>query len=103
ATMPPENAPEYGMLYYAQHLEDLHPHVDLLYYRELTENGWRAAWMAHEEGFRGFARDLEVVWHRLLVAADGDRRLLKDPNIGLAALIRCLLMLSSIRSIGAAV
>ena len=100
--MRPNQIPGYCLLYYVQHLEGQQG-VSTLHYRELVEDGWRSAWLTHEEGLRGFARDTEVVWEKLLTAAEADHKLLKQPQTGFAGLIRCALCLTSIRSIGAAV
>lgn len=99
----PERAPEYALLYYIQHLEQLKPNVDFTFYTELVEDGWRKAWLAHEEGLRGFARDVQVVYSSLrrVVADHPDR--LKNHYTGLGGIIRSALCLCSIRSVGAAV
>jgi len=101
--MQPNAAPDYALLYYLQHLEELQPGPGLLPYRELMEDGWRMAWLAHEEGLRGFARDLQVAWTKLRRAAQLDPAVLRQPKVGIGGLIRCALCLCSIRSVGSAV
>jgi hypothetical protein len=101
--MRPDKVPEYCLLFHVQHLESERPRVTPLMYRELVDDGWRRAWLAHDQGFRGFARDLEVVWARLKEAAIQDPGALRQPLTGLGGLVRCALCLSSIRSISAAV
>lgn len=99
----PNAVPNYVLLYYLQHLEQLAPKPGMAPYRELIEDGWRQAWLAHEEGLRGFARDLQVVWSKLRRAAEADPSVLRQPRVGIGGLIRCALCLCSIRSVGSAV
>jgi hypothetical protein len=69
-------------------------------YRELIEEGWWRAWEHYEGGFRGFSRDVNRAWERMRELADNDMSRLRSPLVGLGGQIRCLLCLSSIRSIG---
>jgi hypothetical protein len=96
----PASGPDYVLLHYVEHLKTSPPKELLMHYRELVENGWRSAWLAHEEGLAGFARDLEAVWAKLRQAAEENPDALKRPKTGLGGLIRCTLCLSSIRSLG---
>lgn len=99
----PDAAPDYALLYYLQHLEEVGSQSGLMPYRELLEDGWRLAWLAHEDGVRGFARDLQVAWTKLRHAAEITPGALQQPKTGLGGLIRCALCLCSIRSVGSAV
>ena len=102
-TMEAKDASDYALLYHVQHVEQIRAQVDLACFTEVVENGWRTAWLAHEEGLRGFARDVQVAYANLRMAGQRDRKALKNPKTGLGGLIRCALCLSSIRSVGAAV
>jgi len=103
AAIEPKEAPDYCLLYYVQHLERQPRLRSLEDYRALADNGWRLAWTAHDEGLRGFARDVEVALGRLREAGARDPAQLRQPRTGIGGQIRCLLCLSSIRSIGASV
>jgi hypothetical protein len=99
----PGKVPDYALLYYVQHLEQLEPGLELMLYRELVEDGWRSAWLANDGGVQGFARDLQVVWTKLRQAASDKASALKEAKTGLGGLFRCALCICSIRSMGSAV
>jgi hypothetical protein len=96
----PDEAPPYLLQFYAQHLNLKESNAGPDQFRELVEDGWRRAWEAYQGGFEGFASDVRNVWQRLKNEAAGDPDRLKAPRVGLGGQIRCMLCLSSIRSIG---
>jgi Ubiquitin binding region len=88
----PEQTPAYLLQYHTQHLQDAAaPVEDFL---ELVEQGWLRAWETFEGGYRGFARDMRLVYEALSQAHTADQT--RFPQR-----LRCQLVLSSIRSIGA--
>jgi hypothetical protein len=94
----PGKAPSYLLQYYTEHLKKVGaPAED---FRALVEDGWRRGWEAYEGGFQGFARDVQLVWDRLQNLAERDPDWLQKPAVGLGGQVRCVLCLSSIRSIG---
>jgi hypothetical protein len=97
---PPSEANEYALLFYTQHLGSMPSESSLEHYRELLENGWRQAWESYEKGFQGFHRDVELARNAFQSAADRNPEQLRTPRVGLGALIRCALCLSSMQSIG---
>jgi hypothetical protein len=100
---PPHTCPEYALLFYSQHLGQSSEADRATRFRELLEGGWRLAWQSYEEGFHGFGRDVELARRALHDAIDRDPRRLQEPRLGLSALVRCALCVSSIRSIGSGI
>jgi hypothetical protein len=99
-TTQPSDASDYALLFYTQHLDAMPDGSALELYRELLEDGWRKAWEHCEGGFQGFQRDVELARHAFLADVERNPEHLQKPRIGLGALIRCALCLSSVRSIG---
>jgi hypothetical protein len=88
----PEQTPAYLLQYHTQHLQDAAaPAEDFL---ELVEQGWLRAWETFEGGYRGFARDIRLVYEALSQAHTADQTRFSQR-------LRCQLVRSSIHSIGA--
>lgn len=94
------DVPEYALVYATRHFAMLNLPESLHAYRELIEDGWRRAWEAREQGFQGFSRDVEIAAQAFRDASIKDPSILIQERIGLGAQFRCMLCLSSIRSIG---
>lgn len=98
--MAPEAVPRYALLHHVHHLEQLDPRDALELYPELLEEGWKRAWNAHEGGHEGFSRDVALAWRAMRRVAQGCPEQLRAPLSGLGGQMRCVLILSSIRSAG---
>jgi hypothetical protein len=85
-------APSYLLQYLVQHLLDAGASPSD--FMTLVEEGWMRAWKAFEGGFRGFAEDVRKVDRALGEASERN-------GWRLGGRIRCQLVLSSIRSVGA--
>jgi hypothetical protein len=85
----PEDTPPYLLLFHRRHLEAVEAGLDD--YLALASNGWRRGWEHYEGDARGFAVDvraaLDAIRRRGTLAHVGDQ-------------VRCVLILSSIRSLG---
>ena len=87
----PEDAPEYLLQYYVQHLRELTASIDD--FCALLASGWRRSWECFEAGHRGYSRDVTVVYQVLTE--------FKTEEINLfIPRFHCQLILSSICSIG---
>ena len=85
----PKGASAYALQFLRSHFEDEKAPADT--FMLFVEDGWRRAWEYFEGGQRGFSTDIHAAWNAL--RRDG-------PVAHLGAQWRCVLALSSIRSLG---
>jgi len=98
--MKPKDVPAYALLHHAHHLEELDPSDAAELYADLLEEGWLRAWQFYDGGYEGFSRDVTLALQAMRRVAHGDPAKLRAPRIGLGSQLRCVLILSSIRSAG---
>ncbi len=84
-----ERVPTYLVQFYRRHLEDAD--APLNDFMALVEDGWRRSWEHYEGSQRGFAGDVSAAWSRARPSG---------PLSELGAQLRCVMTLSSIRSVG---
>jgi hypothetical protein len=85
----PAATPRYLLQFLRSHL--LATRASASEYLVLIEDGWRRAWQTYDGGHSGFTGEVRAVLSELRTA---------NPTGDLLAQLRCILMLSSIRSLG---
>jgi Domain of unknown function (DUF4062) len=85
----PQNASPYVLQFLGKHFEDIM--ASPAEWMEFVENGWRGAWEYFEGGSRGFSDNVLAAWNALRQ---------HDPLCSISGQWRCILAVSSIRSIG---
>jgi hypothetical protein len=96
----PASAPRYALLHHTQHLAQLDRAEAVALFPAVLGKGWFLARRNSDAGKDGYARDVTLALRAMQRAQQDDPSILRARDIGLGGQIRCMLILSSVRSAG---